>query len=619
MKFLNKVYVVILASVLAFSCDPLEDAYNEIEEIEALEGSDESFDYQMVSEDYGTIASTIRSKSGVTEEDSVAADFIEDNEAFSTTYEAKNYLPSFVDDNFGQFEKGTAVKVNYSFFAGDLPDYSVYLDADNYRVSSDDYKAYSSEAGVNGFFDNSVDTDAYMLEFVTSKVQDPSSGDVVSATYNYVDVLYSDLTGEVVFEEAFEEEVDGLGAFTAVSVTGDQGWAWDAYGGATWAKMSGYAGGSNANEDWLVSEAIDMSDAEGDVSLKLTHILNYLSDETWGEELDIKFSTDYSGDVATATWTSLEFDQYPEGNSWTEVDAVADIPDVQGEDELYIAFYYTSTASASTTWEVVSIEVEVGAAPEIKAINGFYSYNGSAWSSMEDEVHYFGSYDYAAMGAPGQYNNFSASEPSYNYVPQYLSQNIAYAQEGDQYDVVFYYYDGTGKTLAETYTYTDGVWTGTFYTEMVEQYVHNGTSFVFDPSVAFTMSTADYQIIVDEVKKTKPDLLDSYGTAEFYYGAGAYYENFDLGYTSRASGDYMQDEFVGLSASETSALMIQRMGEGIEVLLEVKYSDAQPVAGVDVLYSVKCDSYDGTDATWLTVFQLTAVGEFELVEGPTKQ
>ena len=50
------------------------------------------------------------------------------------------------------------------------------------------------------------------------------------------------------------------GAWTGYTVTGDQVWEWDTYGVPPGcAKMNGYSGGAVANEDWLISPAIDLS------------------------------------------------------------------------------------------------------------------------------------------------------------------------------------------------------------------------------------------------------------------------------------------------------------------------------------------------------------------------
>ncbi|MCV9386914.1 choice-of-anchor J domain-containing protein [Reichenbachiella ulvae] len=613
MKFLKYINILFISAVIAMGCEPLEEVYDELEEKELEEGSDQTFIYTLTSDDYATVAGIALAME--TKEDSAAADFIESNEAFSPDYEAKKYLPTFVDGAFAFHGKGTAVKVNYNLFTGDSEAFSAYLTAPKFELEQADYESYSAESGKFGFFDSSVDADKFLTEWLLTKVQDPVEGDIVSTTYDRIDQRYSELSGEEVFSEDFELEENGLGQFTATDLLGAQAWEWDSFSGATWAKMSGYASGAQDNDDWLISSEIDLSGATGDINVTITQIWNYASTE-WGEEIDILYSTDYAGDVAAATWTSVDLDVVPEGTGWSEFVGSATLPDVQGG-SLYLGFHYTSsTAVGACTWEIVDVVVEEGAAPVIDYVNGFYEFDGEKWVSMDDEVAYLGSKDYNMMGAPGTYDNFSSSTPSSDYLPTYLSQMFPFAVEGDSYDVVFRYYNGRTVTLAEEYTFTGGAWMGSFYEEQVEQYKHDGTSFVFDPSVVFTMTSSDYQIIVDEVAKTHPDLVDGFGTGEFYYGAGAYYSNFDIRLDKRTTGDFAQAEYAELSADDGKALIIERMAEGIQLLLEKKFSDATMVSGVDVYYTVKCATYDGSDANWQTVFILIGTGEFELFEAP---
>ena len=68
-------------------------------------------------------------------------------------------------------------------------------------------------------------------------------------------------------------------------------------------------------------------------------------------------STDYAGDVTTATWTEITLDKWPAGNNWTFVNSTADLNSYVGQ-IVTIAFKYTSTSSASATWEVKNFVVE---------------------------------------------------------------------------------------------------------------------------------------------------------------------------------------------------------------------------------------------------------------------
>ena len=119
-------------------------------------------------------------------------------------------------------------------------------------------------------------------------------------------------------------------------------------------KASAYVSGQNyATESWLISPAINLS---GVSSAKLTfsQAINYASPNG---ALSMMISTNYDGNITTATWTELSLDQWPAGNNWTFINSTADLTPFVGQ-TVTIAFKYTSTSSASATWEVKDFVVE---------------------------------------------------------------------------------------------------------------------------------------------------------------------------------------------------------------------------------------------------------------------
>lgn len=631
MKLFNKYITLSFILAAFYSCNPLEDTYNELEKSVTQDGPGVPINYTMSSSDYESVARMIR-RIG-TSEDSSRADFVEDNLAFGVDVLAKDYLSGFVNDKFPQFGTGTAVKVTYDFFNGNSSDYTVYLEASEYELSDDDYAAANSDVETAGFFYPSQPADNFLPDILSASVQDAIDGSVYAISYqaSSEDAKYdfSNTGLEVVFSDDLNSGVynQPVAGYFAQSISGDQSWVWRDFSGDGYAYMSGFSGGPVENEDWIVLQGINLAGYEN-AQLDLNQACNYLGDGVFGTDIAIKVSTNFAGsDVTTATWTDVTPDKWPSGSNWTFVNSVIDLSDFTGE-TISIGFYYHSTTTFAAAWELSDIVVSGGAGPALDSKPpvehvDYYSFDGSDWEKVEG-VYVMNAYDYDAMGTqsgqPGRFNNFSADVPASNYLPQFLNNMMSYAVPGDEQIIVYKYYNGSfTQTLAETYSYGDAGWEGSFIIKKTEQYVHNGTEFLFDPSVILTMVSADYQMIVDVVKGTHPDLVDDFGTGEFYYGSGAYFENFDLGYTSRVSGDYAQDEYLSLSPAERKDLMIQRMGEGIKVLLEQKYVDAEPVDGVEVTYTVNSESYDGTRANWVTVFEVTGVGAFDLLEGPTKQ
>ena len=166
---------------------------------------------------------------------------------------------------------------------------------------------------------------------------------------------WMDGTG-VVPEVGFYEEdfASSISAYTAFSVTGAQAWVYATYDNGC-AKMSGYAGTNNANEDWLVSPVIDLS-AKTNVTLVIREAINYI---TTHDDIQILVSTDYDGTSNASTqgtWTPLIGLTRPAGNSWDFASSGDyDLSAYDGEATFYIAFKYISSASAGATWEIGNV------------------------------------------------------------------------------------------------------------------------------------------------------------------------------------------------------------------------------------------------------------------------
>jgi hypothetical protein len=158
---------------------------------------------------------------------------------------------------------------------------------------------------------------------------------------------------KIFFSESF---ASSLGAFTTQNVLGDQVWSSSAYG----ATMSGFATSANhANEDWLISPAIDLSDAATGI-LRFSHTINKGDLASVQSDHTVWISKDYSsGAPSTASWEQLTVPGYPAGTDWNFVssgDVV--IPAAYlGQTNVKIAFKYLSSASQSATWEIKGVKV----------------------------------------------------------------------------------------------------------------------------------------------------------------------------------------------------------------------------------------------------------------------
>lgn len=155
-----------------------------------------------------------------------------------------------------------------------------------------------------------------------------------------------------IFQDGFS---NGFAKWTTFSVTGAQVWTIDTqYGNpGNCAKMSGYAGGNVANEDWLITKPINLS-AVANAKLNFQTARNYT-----GNNMVVYVSTNYDGTSnpnTSGTWTVLPATLSTTGFAWTNSGDVSLTP-YCGQTAVYIAFKYTSTSSAASTYEVDNVKI----------------------------------------------------------------------------------------------------------------------------------------------------------------------------------------------------------------------------------------------------------------------
>ncbi|MBP0902709.1 DUF5689 domain-containing protein [Mariniflexile gromovii] len=183
---------------------------------------------------------------------------------------------------------------------------------------------------------------------------------IINKTYDGYDLVINlNSTDDVVmdgnrcdplFVETFETNFT---TWTAYSVTGAQVWQSNNYGNpGKCAAMSGYASGNKANEDWLITPAIDLSNVTGAI-LTFQTAKNFT-----GNVLEVYMSTNYvpgSNPTTSGTWSPISATLSSGSWTWTDSGNI-DVSAAAGGN-LFVAFKYTSTTSASATYEVDNVKV----------------------------------------------------------------------------------------------------------------------------------------------------------------------------------------------------------------------------------------------------------------------
>ncbi|NLI72432.1 MAG: hypothetical protein GX361_06825 [Bacteroidales bacterium] len=170
-----------------------------------------------------------------------------------------------------------------------------------------------------------------------------------------IDVTEAILNETLMTQESFDK-------FTAVSVKGDFTWRFDAAKPHYGAQMSGYdseAKKSVANEDWLISPAIDLT-GKTNVTLTFDHARGPKGSMNIAlTNFTVWVSNDYnSGAPNTATWTELTGVNHGT-TAWGFVSSgELKIPTANLKSNLRFAFKYLCTDAESATWEIKNVVVK---------------------------------------------------------------------------------------------------------------------------------------------------------------------------------------------------------------------------------------------------------------------
>ena len=166
------------------------------------------------------------------------------------------------------------------------------------------------------------------------------------------DVNFTNELPTVLFKDTFNGVLNDN--WTPVSVVGAQVWNIQNFGNpAPCAVMNGFSNGAQNNEDWLVSKEIDLS-GYADVNLSFETDGRYN-----GNPLQVFISDNYTNNPATATWTQLNATidtDLNAFNTWTSSGLVS--LNAFKNKKVFIAFKYTSTTSAASTWELDNVSVK---------------------------------------------------------------------------------------------------------------------------------------------------------------------------------------------------------------------------------------------------------------------
>lgn len=468
------------------------------------------------------------------------------------------------------------------------------------------------------------------------------TGNTTDATTTFqVDNIQLGDVVDVVATEVYSFNFPGktLGDWTAVDVKGNKEWYASEYAGTPYASMTAY-NGDGEQEDWLISPEIEIpetTDGGANTVAQLSFVVKYRFHN--GDCLTAYVSEDYAGDVATATWTEISSEfalALSDANNDNYATAGYAALNSYAGKKIRVAFKYTGSADGvTTTLQLTDVKVQTlahaAAAPAVykvqmaatEKLQALYEFNGSAWT--ESSVILLSAADYKTMGST--YGNLSGD---YNaYLTKFLALEYPFAVADDVKTIAFKYYNGSATALkAAQYAFDGADWVSTATASKTDQFKYTPVGWTYDPSIELTLegnknavAQPYYQAIVDYVAEQfgAGYYQTGYTNAERYYGASAYYTNFDFRLDKwRGDCPIGGEAYGAMSDEELVALQYERLKEAFVPMLKKFWPTIAPVEGIEVTARVNFIVYDGVNHNYTILYDVTGVGEFAYREGSLK-
>lgn len=530
---MKKTYLLITMLIgLAFTgCEPMEDIHEEIDA--SLENVEGNLDYTLTEDDYEVILEMAYPN-------------------FSSEDEAKELIPVVLNENFPALGKGSSIKVGYDLYS---------------PIRVEEYTVDASEYPESNYFASTED----VADFLDSRFDAAKNGAFKEVTYNAV--------AEEIEYTLDDDDLDEIAA-GLMDTYPDQAGNLDQYG-----NFNRRSGWDVYWTDAMIADGIDIALAnEFDAKEGELYAVTF---ETYGdydeETLTVRFdgnnfvlfgtvdnATEYELDNpddyywiadqlegtypdATASMDEYEnFERRADEDAYWSKSMIAEalsllldekFPSAVDGDAFNVEYRIYNGSGGTETMTLVKDGDSYSRPSTISVVQetSVFAYTNGSW----DKPFTFTSEDYSEMGQ--SYPNFSDEDEAMYKIAIFLGNEFPYAEPGDMVAVAYDFYDGGVSTEYAKFQFRNGEFTN--IPSVIEQslsFGNNGSEWVPDNTIKYTLSGDDYAYIASELSEQYPGPTESMSN----------YSNFE----KRGNGSSWDDDMV----LEAMNILLDEIAPGAE-------------------------------------------------------
>lgn len=503
----NSVYFLMMLLGLALTgCEPMEDIHSEVDA--SLENADivGVSEYTLTDDDY----------------DALDLDFGN----FSSIDDAKALIPQLLTDKFPVWGEGSLALVTFDLYAP--------VSVEEYTVSDADYEAIGLD--VNYFTNTSQIEDLLAYKFPQA-----SEGDFVELTYRTVaeEIAYdlNDDDFELIGDEladTYPDPAESAGQYNNFDRREgrDAYWSNEMILDALNVVLSDEFEGVEGQTYKVTYDIYDGSAGTETMNLRFdgNQYVRFGAEkyELTRDDFDligVEFEEEYPGPAGNAAQFNSFDTRETSDNYWSEAMILEAInfvlmerfPDAEEGAEFDVS-YDVYSGSVSTVTDAVMLEdgsYVISGESEVSTImeTDVFAFANGDWGrpfTFEPE-------DYTEMGQ--RFPNFDDEEVAAAKIETFLELHFPYAEEGDFIPVMYDFYNGDGTEKK----YANFVFEGGEFHYIPSviaqslQFGHDGTTWVPDNTITYTLTPEDYAYIGEQLTEKYPDPAWSVGN----------YNNFD--------------------------------------------------------------------------------------------